>query len=391
MNLPLRKFGKTGLDVSALGFGCMRFPVIDGDVSKINKPEATAMIHKAIDAGLNYLDTAYPYHGSNFPQAGESEPFVREALQGGYREKVNLVTKLPLWNVQTRDDMDRLLDEQLGRLGVDRFDVYLAHNFNANSWPRMKKLDIFSFLDKVVNEGRARTVGFSFHDNYGMFEEIMNSYDWPVVQLQYNYLDVNYQAGQRGVRLAKEKGAAVVIMEPLRGGFLINRIPAELQAMLREVRPEWSLADWALRWLWSQPEVDIVLSGMSTMEQVEENLRIAASPPDFGARETEALEQVRQWFADRLKVDCTACGYCLPCPKGVSIPKIFGYYNEFHMADDPEIRRRGRMFYASTVTESERADNCVKCRICEKRCPQGIEISRHMPQAALDLAEEVAK
>lgn len=391
MTLSLRKFGKTGLSVTPLGFGCMRLPVIDGDAGKINKPEATAMLHKAIDAGLNYVDTAYPYHGNNFPQAGESEPFVREALQGGYRDKVQLVTKLPLWNVQTRDDMDRLLDEQLERLGTDHFDVYLAHNFNATSWPRMKALDIFSFLDKVVKDGRARTVGFSFHDQYRLFEEIMDSYDWPVVQLQYNYLDVNYQAGRRGIDLAKKKGAAVAIMEPLRGGFLINRLPDEMRDMLRQTRPDWSLADWALRWLWNQPEVDIVLSGMSTMEQVEENLRIAGSPPDFGEREAKALDQVRQWFTDHLKVNCTACGYCLPCPKGIPIPKVFDYYNEFHMADDPAVRHRARIFYASTLTDAEKPDNCVKCRICEKRCPQGIEISRHMPLAAADLVEEAAK
>ena len=381
MTMPKRKFGKTGLEVSPLGFGCMRLPILDGDKSRIDIPEATKMVRTAIDAGVNYVDTAWPYHGNNFPQPGESEPFVGQALKDGYREKVFISTKLPVWNVESRADMDRLLDEQLKRLDVKYVDIYLVHNLNANHWTRMRDLGVHSFLDEAVKDGRIRHPGFSFHDNLDLFREIMDSYDWPVVQIQYNYLDVAYQAGQKGFRLAADRGSAVVIMEPLRGGFLINNVPAEMQDMLKKVRPEWSLADWALRWIWNQPEVGTVLSGMSTMGQVEENLRIAASPVDFGAKEEEALARVRKWFGDHLAVNCTGCGYCLPCPKGVAIPDVFTYFNDYHMDDAQETHDRARQIYAVVLPVANSASQCVACHVCESRCPQNIAIADKMAEA----------
>lgn len=386
--MPRQKFGKTGLEVSSLGFGCMRLPLEgDGaDKERINIPLATKMLRTAIDAGVNYVDTAWPYHGNNFPQPGRSEPFVANALTDGYREKVYLATKLPVWNVETRRDMDRLLDEQLKRLGTSYLDVYLVHNLNAIYWPKMRDLGVFKFLDDIVKDGRVRHPGFSFHASPALFREILGSYDWPVVQIQYNYLDTAYQAGEEGFKLARDKGSAVVVMEPLRGGFLINNVPDHLKKMLAECRPEWSLADWALRWIWSQEGIGTVLSGMSTMEQTEENIKIASSfssssTGGFGAEERDALAKVRTWFAGHMKVNCTACGYCLPCPKGVHIPEVFAYHNEYHMADEKELRSRSVNMYKTAIAPENRADQCVACHVCEKRCPQNIPIAEKMQDA----------
>ena len=386
MALSKRKFGKTGIDVSPLGFGCMRLPVLGDDKSKIDVPLATQMVRTAIDEGVNYIDTAWPYHGSEFPKAGESEPFVARVLRDGYRGKVHLATKLPVWNVETRADMDRLLDEQLKRLDTAYLDVYLVHNLNGAYWPKMRDLNVFSFLDDAVKDGRVRHPGFSFHASLGLFREIMDSYDWPVVQLQYNYLDTAYQAGEEGFRLAVDRGAAVVIMEPLRGGFLIDKVPDSLRAMLRERRPEWTLADWALRWIWSQEGVGTVLSGMSTMEQVEENLRIAASPVDFKEADREALSKVRAWFTEHMRVNCTACGYCLPCPKHVHIPEVFAYYNEYHMSDDKEMRWRSTNMYKTSIARDNNASHCVACHACEERCPQAIPVAETMKDVVATFA-----
>lgn len=387
MTIPLRTLGKTGLHVSALGFGCMRLPVLDDDKSRIDIPLATAMVRKAIDAGVNYVDTAWPYHGNNFPEAGFSEPFVAQALRDGYREKVHVATKLPVWKVQTRQDMDRLLDEQLKRLDTHRVDVYLIHNINANHWPKLRELDVFSFLDGAVKDGRIGHPGFSFHDNLVLFKEILDAYDWQVAQIQYNYLDTAYQAGTEGLGLAAEKGVGVVVMEPLRGGFLIRNIPEAMQAVLRQCRPEWSMADWALRWVLSDPRIGTVLSGMSEMAHVEENLRITAAADAFGAAEQKALETVRGWFAEHMPVPCTTCGYCLPCPQGVAIPDVFTYFNEYHLADTPLQHERGKGMYRGSLRPEQGAASCVGCHLCETRCPQGIPIADKMKDVAATFAE----
>ena len=381
-----RRLGKSGLMVSNLGFGCMRLPIIDGNFEHIDEPTATKMVRKAIDAGVNYIDTAYPYHGPGIPLAGQSEPFVGRALSDGYREKVYLATKLPTWVIESRADMDRLLDEQLKRLGVSYIDVYLAHSLSASRFPKLKELGLLTFLDEAKRDGRIKNAAFSFHDTYLPFEEILNSYDWDVVQIQYNYLDVDYQAGQRGLREAHKRDIGVVIMEPLRGGFLINNIPSDLQQELKAIRPHWTLADWGLRWLWNQPEVGVVLSGMSTMEQVEENLRIAAALPESGKllsnADIAALDRVRRRFTDRIAVDCTACDYCTPCPQGVRISRIFSYYNDYVITDDQESKERAVWLYDGAMSRTERASNCIGCAECTTKCPQNIPIPDLMPQIA---------
>jgi predicted aldo/keto reductase-like oxidoreductase len=361
----------------------MRLPVLDPkDPTSIDFDLALAMLRRAIDAGVNYVDTAWPYHGTDRAAPGTSETFVARALKGGYREKVSLATKLPTWLVETRADMHKFLDRQLKRLEVSRIDFYLAHNLNSMVWPRLKELKVREFLAEAAGDGRIGRAGFSFHDNYGLFEEIVTGYDWDFAQVQYNYLDENYQAGRRGVELAAGKGLGVIVMEPLRGGFLIKYMPEDIRRILAEARPDWSLADWGLRWLWNQPEVGVVLSGMSEMSQVDENLAIAAAAVPLSGKESAALDLVKELFRKRIKVGCTACGYCLPCPQGVAIPKVLAHYNDYYLLDAEEVRERTKFFFGAQMAPSEYPQNCAHCRECEEKCPQGLPISDTMTEAA---------
>lgn len=384
MAMPKRILGKSGLEVSQLGFGCMRLPLTGENPAEIDIPTATAMLRKAIDAGVNYVDTAYPYHSDSHMKPGQSEPFVARALADGYRDKVLLATKLPLWIVESRADMDRILDEQLARLDTHVIDMYLAHNINSGYWSKMKDLGLLSFLDEAVKDGRIRHAAFSFHDRYGLFEEVLSSYDWSMAQIQYNYLDVDHQAGARGLRLAAERGVGVVVMEPLRGGFLINNLTDEAKRILRDARPDWTPAEWALRWVLDQPEAAVTLSGMSAMEQVDENLRIAgeAGIGELTERDHDAVAAVRRIFHDRTRVGCTACGYCLPCPGDVAIPKVFTYYNEYFFTDDPKARRNARYFYAGIMGSERQADGCTQCGMCVEKCPQHIDIPLEMSRVS---------
>lgn len=384
MAIPKRVLGKSGIEVSQLGFGCMRLPLLGENPADIDIPTATSMIRRAIDAGVNYIDTAYPYHSDSHAKPGQSEPVTGRALADGYREKVYLATKLPLWLVETRADMDRILDDQLRRLETTYIDVYLAHNINEGLWPKMKELGILGFFDSALKDGRIRHAAFSFHDRYSLFEEVLAGYDWSMAQIQYNYLDVDHQAGRRGLRLAAERGVGVVVMEPLRGGFLVNHLSEQAKQILLSARPGWSFAEWALRWIWDQPEVSLALSGMSTMEQVTENLRIAeqAGANALTAKDHEAIDQVRQLFLERTRVGCTACGYCLPCPSNVAIPKIFSLYNEYYFTDDPKAQQITRFFYMGIMGGDKQANSCTQCGVCLDKCPQHIDIPNEMSRAA---------
>jgi uncharacterized protein len=369
--MQYRTFGKSGARVSALGFGCMRLPIIDGDYAKIDEPEALRMVRHAIDQGVNYLDTAYGYHRHN------SERFVGRVLQDGYRDKVNLATKMPVWLVQEKSDFDRLFNEQLEKLQTDHIDFYLLHALGGPRWREMYELGVVDWLEKTRASGRIGKVGFSFHDKFVVFKQILeDNPHWDFCQIQYNYMDINNQAGTAGLKLAAANGLAVVAMEPLLGGRLVNP-PEPIQAIWDSAPVRRPAADWALQWLWNQPEVSVVLSGMSTMEQVEQNLVSAehSAPDQMGAAELAVIDQVRAKYNELCQVPCTHCDYCQPCPNQVNIPRVFELYNQASMYN---ILPNSRKEYEGMPLET-RADMCIDCGECEDKCPQRIAISTWMP------------
>jgi len=368
-----RRFGRCGFDVSALGFGCMRLPVEDRDPSAIAQNEAIGMIRHGLDNGVTYVDTAYGYHG------GKSEGLVGKALSGR-RDKVTLATKLPLWSCEASDDFERLLTEQLNRLGTDYIDCYLLHSLNKRLWGKAYDLGVLDFLERELERGRIRHAGFSFHDAYDVFTGIVDAYDWEFCQIMLNYVDTHYQAGVTGLEYAARRGLAVVIMEPLRGGKLTVNLPEEVIETLDAVGEDWSPAEWGLRWVLNRPEVSVVLSGMSNMAQVEENLRVAsqAESGSLSERHLKALELAKEIYRGRMKISCTECGYCQPCPNGVAIPDIFGLCNEAAMFNSFENSTR---FYKGIVKSDRSAAQCVECGHCETVCPQHLPIMKLLKEA----------
>ena len=368
------KLGQSDRTVSNLGLGCMRLPLLPGAESKpnfferlaaIDEEKALEMIDYAIQHGINYFDTAYPYHG------GKSETILGKAVEN-LRKEVVITTKSPIRNINTSDDFDRIFDEQLNRLSTEYLDFYLLHGLGRESWTKAKELGALTFLDRIQKDGRAKFVGFSFHDDIRIFKEIIDAYDWTICQIQYNYFDENYQAGKEGLQYATSKGIGVVIMEPLRGGRLTDKIPEEVQKIWDSMKKGWSPAEWGLRWVWNHPEVSLVLSGMSTMEQLEENIRIAedARPNSLSEEEIETIRKVADTYRRLLKVACTACAYCVPCPSEVDIPTNFMLYNDLCMFEDPDLPQA---FY-NMIPPEHRASNCQECGECEEKCPQHIEI-----------------
>lgn len=378
-----RTYGKTNEKVSVLGFGCMRLPVIDGNATKIDDEKAIAMLRHAIDQGVNYVDTAYPYHGDGSGKGGASEPFVARALKDGYRERVKIATKLPSWLIKTRADMDKYLNEQLERLETDTIDFYLVHALNANTWKTVSDLGVGEFLDQALKDGRIKHAGFSFHDEIGLFKEIVDSYDWSFCQIQYNYLDEQYQAGKEGLEYAAGKGLGIAIMEPLRGGKLVKDIPGAVQAVFDQAEVKRTPAEWALRWVWNHPEVSVVLSGMNTMNDVVENLKTAeeAYPNSLTESELQMIREAEVVFRST-KVKCTACGYCMPCPAGVDIPTNFKYFNEYFFLDNQNQKDKLKAAYYEKVASDQRASVCLECGNCVEHCPQNIQIPEQLRQFA---------
>ena len=374
-----RKYGKTNEEVSVLGFGCMRLPIIGGDPTNIDEEKAIKMIRHSIDQGVNYIDTAYPYHGTGMGNGGASEPFVAKALKDGYRERVKLATKLPSWLIKTRADMDRYLNEQLERLETDTIDFYLVHTLGSHTWPILKEAGITEFLDQAIKDGRIKHAGFSFHERVGLFKEIVDYYDWSFCQIQYNYLDEDYQAGKEGLVYAAKKGLGIAIMEPLRGGKLAENLPEEALQFFNQADVKRTPAEWALRWVWNHPEVSVVLSGMATMNHVTENLKVAddAQANSLTAKELYIIDQVKILYKERIKVNCTACAYCMPCPTGVNIPGCFTVYNDYSVfGGAPDTKERYKFTYNFRIGSKALASNCVECGKCETHCPQSIGIRK---------------
>jgi len=360
-----RELGNTGAKVSVLGFGLMRLPVIDKDVSKIDVVKSLEMVEYAVDKGVNYLDTAYPYH------RGESENFAGTLWEHIDRDKMYLASKLPSWNIKESADLDKYLKEQLAKLKTDHIDFYLLHALNGRNWENLKKNGALEWLAAKKKSGEIKHAGFSFHDNFIVFEDIITSYDWEFCQIQYNYLDKKFQAGERGVELAKSRGTGVIGMEPLRGGLLAKQSPKEVADVIKSSGYQGSQVSLSLRWVWQQEGIDMLLSGMSTLEQIKENVEIASNPELKLSNEEENLVVLLdQAYKSRIKVPCTACNYCMPCPQGVAIPGIFHFYNSAHIFDDQDWGIRCYPF----INKDNQADKCVKCGICETKCPQQIKI-----------------
>ena len=375
-----RPFGRTGQEVSVLGFGCMRLPVLDGQGDRIDEPLATEMLRYAIDQGVNYVDTAYPYHSTSHGVPGQSEPFVGRALRGGLRDRVLLATKLPSWLIQTRADMDRFLAEQLRRLQTDHIDCYLLHGLNGGSWDHLREAGVIEFIEHAKTAGRIRFAGFSFHGEPEHFAPIVDGYDFDFCQIQYNYMDTEYQAGRAGLHHAAGKGLGVVVMEPLRGGSLVRRVPSEVQEIWDRAPVRRSPAEWGLRFVWDDPGVSLVLSGMGAMEQVVENIRSAATaaPRSLLPAELEAIAQTTDAYRARCRVDCTGCGYCMPCPSGVNIPGVFEKLNDVYFYEDPQM---SRLAYGMQFAAGGKASDCVECGECEDECPQHIAIREALKEA----------
>ncbi len=377
-----RQFGKTGETVSALGFGIMRMPIIDNQTEKIDYELSTEMVRTAIDGGLTYIDTAYPYHGK------ASEPFVAHVLKDGYREKVKVATKLPSWLVKTREDMDTFLNEQLKNLETEYIDFYLIHAVNKDFWKNLTSLGLFDFLDQIKADGRVKHVGFSFHDELPLFKEVIDAYDWDFTQVQINYVDTEYQQGIEGLEYAAAKGLGIVVMEPLRGGKLVHSVPTEVQEAFDSADTKRTPVDWAMRWLLDREDVHVILSGMSTMDHVTENMRIMGESAVgcMTAQDHDIMATARKAFNDRIQVDCTACAYCMPCPHGVQIPRNFTLYNEYHLFDGEGHKNWQKKSY-NEMKVDEKASACVACGACETHCPQNITIIDDLKKVATLLGE----
>ena len=373
--MEYRKFGRLDWRASVLGFGCMRLPTLDGapQSEKVDREATVRMIRAAVDRGVNYIDTAYPYHN------GASEAVVGEALKDGYRERVRLATKSPVWLLKRAEDFDAYLGQQMKRLGTPRIDFYLLHALSEPRWRSVLDLGILARAEAAVRDGRVGALGFSFHDRLDVFKTIVDGYGgWTFCQVQYNYMDTENQAGTEGVTYAAAKGLAIVAMEPLFGGRLA-RPPRAVREIFEASEPKRTPAEWALRWVWDQPEVAVVLSGMGRMSEVEANLRAAeeASSGSMAPAEHALIARVRRAYLGTTPIPCTQCGYCQPCPNGVNITRNFGLYNDGRIHEDPGT---SRLLYARFLTEDERASACVQCGACEEKCPQNIPIREWMPK-----------
>lgn len=377
-----RQFGNTGIQLSQLGFGLMRLPIREEfEPSKIDRRGARKMLAHAIDHGVNYLDTAYPYHRQT------SEEFLGKALTGSDRKKVYVATKLPTWMVKKKSDPARLFNEQLKRLRTDHFDMYLLHSLGEGTWKIVKRFDLLAFMDKLRKKGLIRFAGFSFHGKLPLFKKIVDAYPWMFCMIHLNYVDDRYQAGIAGLEYATKKGLSVMVMEGLRGGKLSNHVPRAVRNIIEKTGRKQTPAQFAFRWLWNRPDISVVLSGMSTMKQVRENVKFASREHrgTISGQELRFYAQAKQCYKSRIAVNCTECGYCTPCPQKVSIPFILGLYNDAHIFN---ALRQSRWSYNVFVGPKHDGSQCIECGACEKKCPQDIPIIRTLKKAHRELSNK---
>lgn len=361
--MEYREMEKMGIRTSLLGFGCMRFPTNTDD--SINEEETLDMIDKAYQSGVTYFDTAYPYHG------GKSEEVTGRALARYPRDSYYLATKLPIWEVKSVADAEHIFQEQLKRLQKDYVDFYLMHALNAGSWKTIKELDLLGYCEKLRAEGKIKYLGFSFHDEYAVFEEILTAYPWDFCQIQLNYMDKDTQATLKGVELAKKLKIPMIIMEPIKGGSLAKLPYDGIDELFKKALPEASTSSWALRYAGSFDNVKVVLSGMSTMAQVEDNLDTFAHFEPLNETEQRIIEQVADALNKRVQNGCTGCRYCMPCPAGVDIPRCFGIWNRYHIYENVN---ETKWSWTHNIEAEKKASNCIKCGKCEQACPQHIAI-----------------
>jgi uncharacterized protein len=370
--MKYRTLGASGIKVPALGFGCMRLPMLAGRKNSkrrcgVDADEAVRMMHYAYERGVNYFDSAWGYH------MGWSEVVLGKGLARLSRDKVMVTTKLPVWLAKKPADFKRLLSTQLRRLRTDYLDFYFLHALNAKSFERVRQLGVFDFLEKAMREGRIRHTGFSFHDGPASFKPIVDAYNWTTCQIQYNIVDTHYQAGTAGLRYAAKKGLGVIVMEPLRGGDLAGRVAPSIKALWDSSPIRRTPAEWALRWLWHQPEVSMVLSGMSTMQQVKDNIRYASRSLVGALSEDELalVARVQRSYRKLRGIPCTGCEYCMPCPSGVAIPRNFALYNDWTMFPGSD---QAKLVYRTWMDAANRASACKECGKCVSKCPQQLAI-----------------
>jgi uncharacterized protein len=375
-----RQMGKTGEQVSALGYGCMRLPKKG---TGVDESRASRQIISAIERGINYVDTAQMYH------LGRSETIIGNTLAQGYRDKVKLATKMHLMTVHSRKDMDNVLDNQLKKLRTDHIDFYLMHALmTMEAWQKMKQMGIEDFLEKSKKAGKIRHIGFSYHGNKTQFKPIIDDYPWEFCQIMYNFLDENNQAGTEGLEYAASNGLGVSIMEPLRGGLLTGKMPPQIQAIWSRLPGNHSQAYWALRWVWNRPEVSVVLSGMNEESNIDENIRTAenAFPQSLTKAELETIAEVKAALQKNIKVGCTGCSYCMPCPSGVNIPFCFQYYNSKHLFNDRGSQAVYLLFTTGMDgTRQSFASLCKECGKCEEKCPQSLPIREKLKEVSKDM------
>jgi len=368
-----------GDEISALGYGAMRLPLKTG---RVDKERAKEQIYYAIDNGVNFIDTAYLY--------GSSESLLGEILHGEYREKVKLCTKMPVMHIKKYEDMEKYLEIQLKNLQTDYIDYYILHGISKSGFDNLKELGALEFLEDAQKKGKIKHIGFSFHDNGSVFNEIVDAYNWDMCLIQYNYLDEHNQAGTEGLKYAASKGIDVFIMEPLKGGILGGKVPEEVSLIWDKSKVKRSPADWALRWVLNHPEVVCVLSGMNEEEQIKENIKVATEslPNTLTEDELKLYDEVKEVYEDLMKIDCTGCGYCMPCPMGVDIPRCFNFYNEkymFKQGMQSSISYLGQLGGIMSGGDEHHAMLCTNCGKCIKACPQKLDI----PELLDDVQKEL--